>query len=75
MTLLLLLKIINVLGNFLILLDTILDESLMELKFCQQIYYKYDVTMTSYYVIVSTKLYLDVENDKYIIMCNLGTVS
>ena len=31
--------------------------------------------MTSYYVIVSTKLYLDVENDKYIIMCNLGTVS
>ena len=33
---------------------------------------QYDVIMTPDYVIVSTKFYPEVENDQYIIVCNVS---
>ena len=36
----------------------------MKFRFCQEIQ-RYDVTMTSNYVVVSTTLYLDVGNGEY----------
>ena len=33
----------------------------------------YDVTMTSHYVIVTNKLYLDDRNNDYIVLCKLGS--
>ena len=43
----------------------------MAFGFYQQIQHK-DVIMTSNYVILSIMSFLEVENDKYIIMCNFG---
>ena len=45
----------------------------MAFGFYQQIQHK-DVIMTSNYVILSIMSFLEVENDKYIIMCNFGAV-
>ena len=77
MTSLLLLKIINVLANFLILPDALLFQyfSLWR-KFIidgiKILQISLNVIMTSNYVIVSIKLFHDVGNDEYIIPCNFS---
>ena len=79
MTSLLLLKFIYMLATFLILFNTLLFkyfsligyfEGIRILPINSIIWRHDDVMMTSYYVIVSIKLFLEVGNDKYIFLCN-----
>ena len=77
MTSLLLLKIINVLANFLILPDALLfqDFSLWRkfiIDWIEILQISLNVIMTSNCVIVSMKLFHDVGNDEYIIPCNFS---